>query len=200
MCWLIAASVSGFALFGTAVWARIRQDGGNPLLAGLAIIGVALVAITTLDTAGTFALLGRIGGQHATAPAALQAWHLIASSGSVSAVLSLASRPRRTHISGDGCTRPRDEPVHLRWAAAGDGPRLAAGRRSVPRRWPDDGYSRKSHRWSRFATLSPVADLPDPPALVAALDVASSGQQAQAAQRGVQVHPGQHRDGGRPAS
>ena len=81
--WLLALSGVFLALFGTAVWARIRQAAGNPMLAGLTMIGVALVTVTTLDTAGTFGLLGGIGGQHATTPAALQAWHLLASSGSL---------------------------------------------------------------------------------------------------------------------
>ncbi len=81
--WLLTLAGVFFALFGTAIWARIRQGGGNPLLAGLTMVGVALVAVTTLNGAGTFGLLGDIGGQHATTPAALQAWHLLASSGSL---------------------------------------------------------------------------------------------------------------------
>jgi len=80
---LLALSGFFFALFGVAVWARIRQASGNPLLVGLAMIGVVLVAVTTLDAAGTFGLLGGIGGQHAITPAALQAWHILASSGSL---------------------------------------------------------------------------------------------------------------------
>jgi hypothetical protein len=81
--WLLALSGVFFALFGTAVWARIRQAAGNPMLAGLAMIGVVLVAVTTLDAAGTYGLLGGIGGQHAITPAALQAWHILGSSGSL---------------------------------------------------------------------------------------------------------------------
>jgi hypothetical protein len=38
---------------------------------------------TTLDRAGTYGLLGGIGGHHAVTPAALQAWHILASSGSL---------------------------------------------------------------------------------------------------------------------
>jgi hypothetical protein len=80
---LLALSGVFFALFGTAVWARIRQAAGNPILAGLAMIGVVLVTMTTLGGAGTFGLLGGIGGQHAITPAALQAWHVLGSSGSL---------------------------------------------------------------------------------------------------------------------
>jgi hypothetical protein len=81
--WLLTLSGVFFALFGSAVWARIRQAPGNPMLAGLAMIGVALTAVTTLEGAGTYGLLGGIGGQHAVTPAALQAWHIAASSGSL---------------------------------------------------------------------------------------------------------------------
>ena len=80
---LLAVSGVLFALFGTAVWARIRQMAANPLLAGLALIATALVAVTTLAAAGTYGVLGDIGGQHAIAPAALQAWHIMGSAGSL---------------------------------------------------------------------------------------------------------------------
>ena len=53
------------------------------MLASLAMTGAVLVAVTTLGTAGTFGLLGGIGGHRATTPAALQTWHILASSGSL---------------------------------------------------------------------------------------------------------------------
>jgi hypothetical protein len=80
---LLAVSGVFFVLFGTAVWARIQQRAANPLLAGLALIGTALVAGTTLASAGVYGVLGDIGGQHAIAPAALQAWHIMGSDGSL---------------------------------------------------------------------------------------------------------------------
>jgi hypothetical protein len=80
---LLALSGIFFALFGVAVWARIRQAASNPMLAGLAMIGTALVTVTTLASAGTYGVLGDIGGQHAIDPAALQAWHIMASAGSL---------------------------------------------------------------------------------------------------------------------
>jgi hypothetical protein len=80
---LLAVSGVFFVLFGTAVWARIQQRAANPLLAGLAMIGTALVAATTLASAGVYGVLGDIGGQHAIAPAALQAWHIMGSDGSL---------------------------------------------------------------------------------------------------------------------
>jgi len=80
---LLAISGVFFVLLGTAVWARIQQRAANSLLAGLAMIGTALVAVTTLATAGVYGVLGDIGGQHAIAPAALQAWHIMGSDGSL---------------------------------------------------------------------------------------------------------------------
>jgi hypothetical protein len=83
--WLLALSGVFFTLFGTAAWARLRQAAVNPLLAGLAMIATALVAVTTLAGAGTYGMLGDIGGQHAIAPAALQAWHVMGSARSLAA-------------------------------------------------------------------------------------------------------------------
>ena len=80
---LLALSGISFALFGTAVWARIRQAASNPMLAGLAMIATALVAVTTLAQAGAYGVLGDIGGQHVIMPAALQAWHIMGSAGSL---------------------------------------------------------------------------------------------------------------------
>jgi hypothetical protein len=72
-----------FTLFGLAVWARIRRVPASPLLAGLAVITTTLVTLTTLVSAGTYDVLGDIGGQQAIAPAALQAWHIMGAEGSL---------------------------------------------------------------------------------------------------------------------
>ena len=80
---LLAASGVFFVLFGTAVWARIRQAAASPLLAGLVVIATALVAATTLAAAGSYGVLGDIGGLHGVDPAALQAWHIMGSDGSL---------------------------------------------------------------------------------------------------------------------
>ena len=80
--WLFALSGAFFALFGTAMWARTRQAGRQPHArqpdhdrrrAGR--------RDDPREGAGTFGLLGSIGGQHAITPAALQAWHILRSSG-----------------------------------------------------------------------------------------------------------------------
>jgi hypothetical protein len=80
---LLALAGVLFVLFGVALWARIRQGSASPLLAGLAVIATTLVALTTLAGAGTYGVLGDIGSQHSIAPAALQAWHIMAAEGSL---------------------------------------------------------------------------------------------------------------------
>jgi len=80
---LLALSGVFFVLFGLAIWTRIRQASASPLLAGLAMIATTLVALTTLASAGTYGVLGDVGGQPAVAPAALQAWHIMGSDGSL---------------------------------------------------------------------------------------------------------------------
>src|SRR5690349_18756473 len=80
---LLGLSGIFFVLFGLAVWARIRQAQASPLLGGLAVISTTLVAVTTLAGAGVYGVLGDIGGQPGISPAALQAWHIMGSDGSL---------------------------------------------------------------------------------------------------------------------
>jgi hypothetical protein len=80
---LLALSGVFFVLFGLAIWARIQQAPASPLLAGLTMIATTLAALTTLASAGTYGILGDIGGQLGVAPAALQAWHIMGSDGSL---------------------------------------------------------------------------------------------------------------------
>ena len=72
-----------FVPFGLAVWARIRQAQASPLLGGLAVIATTMVVLTTLADAGVYGVLGDIGGQPGISPAALQAWHIMGSEGSL---------------------------------------------------------------------------------------------------------------------
>ena len=80
---LLVLSGVFFVLFGLAIWARIRQASASPLLAGLTVIATSLAALTTLASAGTYGVLGDIGSQPAVTPAALQAWHIMGSDGSL---------------------------------------------------------------------------------------------------------------------
>lgn len=80
---LLGLSGIFFVPFGLAVWARIRQTPASPLLPGLAVIATTMVALTTLAGAGVYGVLGDVGGQPGISPAALQAWHIMGSDGSL---------------------------------------------------------------------------------------------------------------------
>lgn len=82
---LLGYSVIFFALFGAAVWARIRRSPAPPVLAAAALVGAALNAADLFSSSGAYVTLGDIGGLRTTAPAALQAWHIAGATGQVSA-------------------------------------------------------------------------------------------------------------------
>jgi hypothetical protein len=82
-----------FALFGVAVWSRIRRTALHPIVAGVALVGTAVATAGDLAAANTWYLLGDIGNNHTTSPAALQALHVFVSAGvgvSGTAILLLA--------------------------------------------------------------------------------------------------------------
>jgi hypothetical protein len=73
---LLGLAAIFLALFGTAVWARIRSTDLHPVVAGTALVGTAMAAVSWLDGAGTYSILGDIGHQPWLLPAALQATHV----------------------------------------------------------------------------------------------------------------------------
>lgn len=82
---LLGYSVIFFALFGLALWSRVRRSAAAPVIAGGVLLGVALVAVDMITSANTYYTLGQIGGESTTSPQALQAWHIIGSVGGVGA-------------------------------------------------------------------------------------------------------------------
>jgi hypothetical protein len=60
-------------LFGIAVWARVREAAGPPLVAGLMLIGTAVAVVSELIGAGSYVTLGSIGANPDVTPEALQA-------------------------------------------------------------------------------------------------------------------------------
>jgi hypothetical protein len=70
---LLGLAAIFLALFGTAVWARIRSTDLHPVVAGTALVGTAMAAVSWLEGAGTYSILGEIGHQPWLSPAALQA-------------------------------------------------------------------------------------------------------------------------------
>ena len=103
-----------FVPFGLAVWARIRQAPGSPLLAGMAVIATTMVALTTLAGAGVYGVLGDIGGQPGISPAALQAWHIMGSDGSLADATSTFLFLLMAALAG---LSTRAVPRWLAWAA-----------------------------------------------------------------------------------
>jgi hypothetical protein len=71
------------ALFGAAVWVRIRATDTHPIVAGAALVGTAIAAAGQLDAANAYTIVGEIGHEHAVSPAALQAWHIAGSAGGI---------------------------------------------------------------------------------------------------------------------
>ena len=91
---LLGLAAIFLALFGTAVWARIRATDLHPIVAGAALVGTAMTAAAGLTSAGAYAILGEIGDQRGLSPAALQAWHISGSAGVIDsggAILLLAA-------------------------------------------------------------------------------------------------------------
>ena len=73
---LLGLAAIFLALFGTAVWARIRSSDLHPVVAGTALVGTAMATVSWLEGAGAYSILGEIGHQPWLLPAALQAVHV----------------------------------------------------------------------------------------------------------------------------
>jgi hypothetical protein len=72
-----------FALFGLAVWARIRATPLHPVVAGAALVGVAIATVGDLTYAAAWSMLGNVGTMHTISPGAIQSLQLVVSDGSL---------------------------------------------------------------------------------------------------------------------
>jgi hypothetical protein len=82
---LLGYSVIFFALFGIALWWRVRCNAAAPVISAGVALGIAMVAVDMLTSADTYYTLGQITAQPTTSPQALQAWHIAGSIGGVGA-------------------------------------------------------------------------------------------------------------------
>lgn len=82
---LLGYSVIFFALFGFALWERVRRSTAAPVIAAGVALGTAMVAVNMLTSADSYYTLGQIAGKSTTSPQALQAWHITGSVGGVGA-------------------------------------------------------------------------------------------------------------------
>jgi hypothetical protein len=78
---LLTYSTILFALFGVAVWARIRRTALHPIVAGAALVATAIATASDLADASAWYVLGDIGNKHTISPGALQTLHISVSSG-----------------------------------------------------------------------------------------------------------------------
>jgi hypothetical protein len=69
--------------FGCALWARTRGAGAHPALAAAILVGTTLAAVSDLDGASAYWTLGHVSTHATVTPAALQAWHIAGSEGSL---------------------------------------------------------------------------------------------------------------------
>jgi hypothetical protein len=68
-----------FAVFGVAIWSRLRARSAPPLLLGAVLVGVAVQTVVALQNAAACVLLADLGQDPHVDPAALQAWQINAS-------------------------------------------------------------------------------------------------------------------------
>jgi hypothetical protein len=82
---LLGYSVVFFALFGIALWWRVRRSAAAPVVAAGVALGTAMVAVSMLTSANTYYALGRVAAEPTTSPQALQSWHIGGAVGGVGA-------------------------------------------------------------------------------------------------------------------
>ena len=68
-----------FAVFGAALWARLRRAALHPMVEGLALVATAVATAGDLANAGSWYVLGDLGGKHTISAAALQSFHIMVS-------------------------------------------------------------------------------------------------------------------------
>ena len=76
---LIAWGAVFLTLFGASLWARLRDGAGSRFAAGVVLLGTAMLAMSAVQSAGTYILLGDFGANPVLSPGALQSWHLAGS-------------------------------------------------------------------------------------------------------------------------
>jgi hypothetical protein len=73
------------ALFGVAVWDRIRRGRLHPAVAATALVAVAVAGASDLTNAGAWYALGSMGGKDTIQPATFQTLHLAAAGSNLAA-------------------------------------------------------------------------------------------------------------------
>ena len=103
-----------FALFGVAVWARIRRTALHPIVAGAALVATAVATAGSLANASAWYVLGDIGNTHTISPGALQTLHISVSAGDLPSVGGLGILLLAVAFAG---VTARAFPRWLAWSA-----------------------------------------------------------------------------------
>ena len=74
---LLGIAALCFAVFGVAVWERVRRSPAPPALAAVVLVGAAVQTLVDGTVGGVYDLLGQFGAGPID-PAAVQSWHLAA--------------------------------------------------------------------------------------------------------------------------
>jgi hypothetical protein len=83
---LLMYSAILFALFGVAIWDRIRRTALHPIVGGVVLVATAIATVSNLGNASAWYVLGDIGNTHTIAPGTLQTLHLAVSAGDLPSV------------------------------------------------------------------------------------------------------------------
>jgi hypothetical protein len=73
---LLSVAALCYAVFGVAVWARLRGPRVPAVVSGVVLLGAALETMADLNSAAVYNLLGSLGVDPHVTPEALQAWHI----------------------------------------------------------------------------------------------------------------------------
>jgi hypothetical protein len=103
-----------FALFGVAVWARIRREALHPVVAGAALVATAAATVSSLANASAWYVLGDVGSTHTISPGALQTLHISVSAGDLPSVAGVGILLLTVAFAG---VTTRAFPRWLAWSA-----------------------------------------------------------------------------------
>jgi hypothetical protein len=86
---IFAWSTLLLAVFGCALWSRVRAAGGHVAVAAAVLVGTAVAVAETAQEASGFLTLGDAATKAGVSPSALQALHVSASAGALGAGMAI---------------------------------------------------------------------------------------------------------------
>lgn len=86
---VFAWSTLALAIFGCALWARVRAAGAHAAVAAAVLVATAVAVVETAQEASGYLVLGDVATKGAVTPSALQALHISASAGALGTGVAL---------------------------------------------------------------------------------------------------------------